>query len=478
MIPYLIKSFRGGVSDETDKGIKGSFKHGYALDIHKRADSLSCSQAMVQIDGGTVPTLINFFIPSTDGTVYAFGATGSIYARSGDGAWAGAYNDENGAILGASEWTLNDGVRYLYWATATSLARAAIQGSVAVPWAAGVATQDYKTDLTLADWHTMKPAGGSLLIANAENLAEVAYDGSYDADALNIRPGNLLNTLDEVDDEVILGSETTTGSEEGYLWKLDLATTNLSQKKRIPVKGINALINTELLLAQGGSNGELFYSDFVNAVPLVAVPGGGQVNPGGVSIEDDIAIFGMYGGTYPGLWSYGRRRKNRSLALNYNYRLSGTVNGSSVSTIGAVLMVNDELLASWGISDGSTSTYGVDSTTSTTKASALYEGLEFDGGTPHLKKTVENINLTMTAMGSGVSVAAKFKLDGETDWRYAVTGAGETTYGLEGSTEALFNLGKPGNVYEVGVELTPSENHGPEVLAVTSYLADETYTHG
>ena len=31
---YRIKSFRGGISDEEDKGIKGSFKFGQGLDIH------------------------------------------------------------------------------------------------------------------------------------------------------------------------------------------------------------------------------------------------------------------------------------------------------------------------------------------------------------------------------------------------------------------------------------------------------------
>jgi len=44
LIPYLIKTFRGGVSDENDKGIAGSFKHGHSLDIHKRNDSLLASK--------------------------------------------------------------------------------------------------------------------------------------------------------------------------------------------------------------------------------------------------------------------------------------------------------------------------------------------------------------------------------------------------------------------------------------------------
>ena len=34
MIPYIIKSFRGGVSDESNKGVAGAYKFGYGLDIH------------------------------------------------------------------------------------------------------------------------------------------------------------------------------------------------------------------------------------------------------------------------------------------------------------------------------------------------------------------------------------------------------------------------------------------------------------
>ena len=49
MIPYLKDSWRGGISDESTRGIKGSFKYGYGLDIHKRRDSLSANYAMSNI---------------------------------------------------------------------------------------------------------------------------------------------------------------------------------------------------------------------------------------------------------------------------------------------------------------------------------------------------------------------------------------------------------------------------------------------
>jgi hypothetical protein len=483
MIPYTIKSFRGGVSDETDKGVSGSFKHGHGLDIHKRADTLSCKQAMVTVEESTVNDLINFFVPASDGSTYAFGSAGSIYVRSGDGVWNFAYNDENGAIKGAAEWEFSDGNNYLFWATNTSVARRLLNGSADLPWPAGAATQDYKTTLTSADWHTMKPASGELMIANAESVATLDYDGSFNPANLNIRPGNLVKTIEERDDYAVFGSGRNDGSEEGHLYSWDGISTNWSQKKRVPVKGVNAMILAELILLQGGEDGEIFTVDsistvFGNPILLNEVNGGGSVRPGGVSIENDIALFGFSGGDYPGLWSYGRRGKNRPQAMNYEYRLAKTVAGSTVTSIGAVAVVNGEVLASWKTTDGSTVDYGVDCVSSTTKASALYEGLEFDGGSPHLTKNFDTIELAMAPLPSGCSVSAKFKMDRESAWRYAFLGDGGTTFSESGATKALFSLGTVGAVYEVGIELNPSVNETPEVTAITTYISEGGQDHG
>ena len=440
--------------------------------------------------GTTLTGIIQFFVQATDGTTYCFGSTGSVFARSGDGAWNFTYNDENGAIRGAAEWKLSDGNNYLYWATATSVARKLLGGAEIVPdtgtqrWTD--VTADFKTTLDVADWHTMKQASGSLMIANGNYLASIAFDGSFNNAALNIRPGNLIKALEERDDYVILGSTKGDQSEEGHIWSWITTATNWVQKKRVPIKGVNALINTELMLLQGGNDGELFFSDFVNSVPIQSVPGGGQTDPSGVSIEDDLAVFGFYGGTYPGIWSYGRRHKNRPQVLNFDYRLAKTVAGSSISTIAAVAVVDGTLLASWGTTDGSVSEYGVDSVSSTTKATALYEGLEFDNGATHLKKEFNSVKLVMLPLPTGTSVSVKFKIDKATTggdssagdgWKYAVTGSGATTFSQTDATEVVFSTGVTANIYEVGVELNPSANTTPEILAITSYLSESKFEY-
>lgn len=482
MPKHLISSFRGGISDEDSKGIAGSFKYGYALDVHKRKDSLSAKQAMATIlsssvgvfgsgAGTTLTNIFNVFVPASDGTTYCFGAQGSIFARSGDGQWNFVYNDENGEIRGAAEWEHSDGANYLYWATATSLARKRLIGADVVPDSGTArwtdATQDYRATLNNRD-HFMKMASGQLMIANGESIGTIEFDGDFNASLFNLRPGNLVRTIEERDDYTLAGSGREDGSEEGHLWSFLTTATNYIQKKRIPVKGVNALIYTEIPLLQGGDDGELFFSDFTNTVPLLAVPGGGQVKATGASIENDLAVLGFYGGTYPGIWGYGRRAKNRPMVLSQEYRLTGTVNGSTVSTIGAVAVIDGTLIASWGTTDGSVSEYGVDSVSSTTKATALYESLEFDAGNPQLKKFFNTVKLTMVPLPSGTSVSVKYKLDHQSTWQYAVTGLSSTTFSVTDSTEAEFRVSAKGQIYEVGLELNPSSNSTPEILSVVT----------
>ena len=485
MIPYIVSSFRGGVSDESDKGIRGSFKFGQNLDIHGRDDVLACASTVTTLDSTTITDLITTMVTARDGTTYCFGNTGSIYTVSGnvgDPVVTFAYNDENGKIRGAAEWKQSDGNTYLYWATNTSVARATLNGSLDTPWAAGVANQNYWTNLDGAEWHTMKNAGGVLNIANGNFDATIDYDGNVNNAALNVRPGSLLKTIDERDDYIIFGSYRGDNSEEGHIWSWITTATNWVQKKRIPIQGVNALINTEFMLLQGGDDGELFYSDFVNAVPLAAVPNGGYANPGAVGVENDLAVFGMSGlystTSYPGIWSYGRRMKNRPAALNYPYRLAQTVAGSTISSVGAIAVVNGLILASWGTTDDSVSDYGVDMVSSTTRANAIYEGLEFNGGAPHIKKTFESVKVTTTPLPSGTSYSVKFKLDKETDWRYAVLGDGSTTYSTATSTESEWSVGKTGHIYEVGAELNASGADTPQIQSMVTYISNEQAFHG
>lgn len=469
MIPYIIKSFRGGVSDQSDKGIAGSFKYAHGIDIHDRDDVLVCNYRMTTET--STSGLVKFMVPSTDGTLYAFCANGSIYARTSTGTWNFAYNDENGAIKGAAEWSLSDGSRYLVWATDTAVARMQINGSPDLPWAGVNAA--WKTEYVQSGlYHVMRQASGQLMIANKDYIAKVDYDGNFDPLKLNIRPGNIIKCFEERGDYVVLGSERGTLDEEGHIWSWIISALKWVQKTRIPAFGVNALISTEAPLCQAGTDGEIFPADFTNSVPIAAIPGGGQVNPDGVTVINDLAAFGFYGGTYPGIWTYGRRNKNRPLSLSYGYRLARTVFGSTVSEIGSLSTVNGAVLASWKTSDGTTVEYGVDVDEAACD-SGVYEALEFDGELPHQRKLFDAVKVTFTPLIDGCAIACKFKMDKQSAWRYAVLGNGTTTFTQADTTEAIFNIGEPAKIIEVGLELTPSGLASPEIQSVVTYVSEQ-----
>lgn len=475
---WVIKSFRGGLSDEDSVGIKGSFKFGYGLDIHKRRDSLSCLQVMKH--SKKTSDLIKYFVQGSDGTTYAFGSGGTIYTKSPTGLFIERYNDSNGEIKGAEEWAVDDGSTYIVWATNTSVSIKQLwTGNSGVNWLNVV--QNKHTNLDPSNWHPMKRASGALQIANGQFLATWGYDDSFTPTSMGIEPGNIIKCLDDRDDYVILGSQPKGGtSEEGHIWSWQTSANNYIQKKKIPVLGVNALLRTELMLLQGGVDGEIFYSDFTNSVPVAKLPADNyQCNPGGAAIDNDLASFGMYGGVYPGVWSYGRRHKNRPFTLNYGYRLVAGVAGSTISQLGALTSVSGVLMASWATLDGSTVVeYGVDEVDLTAKSTGRYESLEFDGGNPHLLKQFRDIHLIMAPLPSGCSVVVQYKADKVSSWTTALTPDKQTTYSVANSTEAIFYINKSAKIMEIGITLTPSGNNSPEVISMVAYIESEMDNYG
>ena len=479
-ISYIIKSFRGGISDEDDKGISGSFKYGYGANIHKKKDSYSAQQAMLrETSGDTITDLPRFFVSCpTDGSIYAFGDNGTIYTRSDNKVWGARYHDANGPIKGAYCWTFHDGSTYIIWATNTSVSRKQIWDSNSGMNWTNVEIDWYKL-LTPADWHTMENACGNLMICNGLYLAMIDYTANFTPEALNIRPENLTKCLEERDDNVIIGSTRADNDERGYIWSWITTALNWIQKKKIAAPGINSLIYTEYPILQAGNNGQLFFSDFTNVVPLHSVPGGGRSNPGGVCEDENLALFGMYNSmvttAYPGIWSYGRKNKNRPNVLNYEYRLSPTVAGSTVAQVGAVANINGEVLASWETREGTLGTgqphYGVDCVSSTVKATALYEGLEFNANAPYVEKFFQHVKVIMEPLPASCSIALKYKID-RGSWVTAKAGDGTSSFSTEGATDAIFTIGQKGKIIEVGLTLTPSANTTPEILSINTYLGE------
>ena len=454
---YVIKSFRGGKSDEEGIGVRGSFKYAQSLDIHKKTDSLSCGQAMKKESGSIVTDLILFMVPASDGNSYHFGDSGKIYKRTSAGVWTLVYTDTNGGIKGADEW---NGV--IYWATATQLSYKPFPGLS--DWSD--VAHNWKT-LTSADWHTMKVGAGvqgDLFICNVDKLAMVDYTGVFTADAVKIIPNNITKCLDSDDTDIIIGSVMDSDAEKGYLWAWNTLLANWRKRSKIPFKGVNALITTERMLAQAGEDGGLFFSDMISQFPIMTFSPGGKANPGGVTNKGNLAMFGIYGADESGIYSYGRTEANKVKAMNLDYVLSmGKITGIE---IGAIEMVGSDLLASW--KDGAT--YGVDVVDQANKADGIYESLDFDGGSPSVSKAFNQVKLTMTPLPTGCSIKVKFRLNKNGAFVKAYLAGNVETFDTVGATEVIFNTGGEGVIYEVRVELYHKDNTTPEIMSVTSYF--------
>jgi hypothetical protein len=458
---YTIQSFRGGISDENDKGIRGSFKFGYGLDIRGRDDVLQCGQALVKESASVVTDLILFIIPCSNGKAYGFGDAGCIYERSGT-TWVKRYTDANGAIKGADEWN-----GYLYWACDTEISRIPIASIPTATWTTEV-EHDWNTTLTAATWHTMIKATGNLLIANDQYLAMIDYStpAVFSAAALDLIPGNLAKCFEEDGDYVIVGSTKEGNDEQGHLWTWEPTALNWVQKKKLASKGVNALITTELMLAQCGIDGEVYFSDMASKVPVFVFPDGGSAGPGGVCAKKALALFGISGNSSAkcGVYSYGRSKKNYPFALNLDYVPSPAILTTIV--IGAVQMVNGTLLVAWQNS----TTYGVDALSVSTKASGVYESLEWNGGKPFQKKNFFQTKIVMDALPSGASLVLKYKLNRASSWTTAKTIDGNSSFSTADETRAIFNINAKGETIELRLELTSTSNSTIVIRSVSTYF--------
>jgi len=538
MAMYEVQSFSGGLSDYTDRGIRGSFKFGANLSVRRLIDSLTPGQALLDeglkeysqspsasispstsvsksispsasvspsssspssspspstgtssspslsaslslslspsitpsssispspspSGGAGVTTvfqdLIRFFVKCTDGFTYGFGSTGYVYRRDDSSSWIQVYKDPDGEIKGAYEWPSITGETFIYWATAKKLHRKRIPGLA--NWndvdQGGTGTWP-KTDLIDATWHTMRECGGSLIIANGPYLALVGYDQSYTREALDLIPGNIATTIVERNGRTIVG------------------TSRVSD----PSKSINAAIDCEVPLAQVGDDGQIYFANMTDTIPVKAFPGGGKCNPGGVcnSIEPvtffeweqtalnwidkqdvgNLALFGVYNATTGknGVYSYGRTDKNKPFILNLDYELQ-------VDEIGAIVIVDGLLLISYR--DGAD--FGVKAVDQNTKATGIYEGLDFKAPAKiPAKITVwNNVELHMKPLPAGTSVEFYYRMDRNGDYVRARTLDGELRFEKTGGDKAQFSIMAEGEIFEHKIVLNPSFNVAPDI---------------
>lgn len=374
-------------------------------------------------------------------------------------------HDHQKQITGACEKPSSTGITYLLFADRTSLHMKPLPGrsdwndvddpTVLQNWP--------KTNLTDADWHTMRLIGGAAVIANKSMAALVGYDDSYTNEAVDLIPGNIIKTIVERNGRAVFGT----------------------YRAADPDKGINSAIDSEVPIAQIGDDGQIIYADFSASMPVKRFPGGGKTNPGGVANRiaeaeffdweenalswidkqtvGHMAIFGVYGATsgYGGLYSYGRKDKDHPFVLNLDYSLD-------VDEIGAVVTVNGIDYVSYR----SGSSYGVKVTDTSLKATATYEGLDFKAPV----KPPEDITAWNTAelffdpLPSGSSLQFWYRVNKNGSFVRAYTADGNASYSTANGKKATFLIGAEGEVFEPKIVIVPTGNSSPEVHRIRTYF--------
>ena len=466
MNSFILKSFKAGQSDFEDKGVAGSFKLGINLDIRKTIDSLSCQQTLIAEGTGVVVDTIRFYVPCIDGNTYGFGSSGKIYKRTPAGVYTVVYTDTDGAITGAAEWYCSNGKTYLFWATLTKLhckeiAGAANWSDVDANVVVGGNTYTYpKSNLTSSTNHFMAQAVGSLQICNEDYLAMVGWDGSYTPSALNIFKKNYAKTLIERNNYVVIGAPKKDLSPESDLVSWDTDAGAWNDKKVLKGGAINAMVDTDVPLLQVGINGGIYYGDFQNVLPIIEISGGGYCNPGGVTNDGGLALFGIYGNSENrnGIYSYGKKQLNQDRALNLEYNIG------DISEIGAVCKVGTDILVSYR--EGAN--YYAKKVDTSAKAIAYYYSLDLKPPTKGDYVPVWGpIMLTMKALPAGCKVECFYKLEKTGNFIQAKmenNGAGDIdSVTVTGTTEAIFLVAEKAKIFELELKLTPSGNTTPEI---------------
>lgn len=463
MRSFVISSFNGGLSDYEDKGIPGAFKPGTQnLNIRRLVDSIMCQQALAEEPTpGLFTGLANFIVPATDGNTYFFCDDGKIIKRTSGAVYSLVKTDADGAIIGAYEMPCTNGKSYMFYATSTKLHCKELPGladwsDVDANVVVGGTTYTYpKVNLTASTWHTMGMAVGDLHICNKSTLALVGYDGSYTNNSLDLIPGNEAVTLLERNRYVIIGTKRTDGLAGAALVAWDASSNGWNDRQVLPFSSIQAMIDTEYPLLQVDTDGQLFFSDMVNSLPITNFPGGGYVMPGAVYNDAGLALMGVSGASsgYQGVYSYGRRRKNARPVLNLEYALVS-------DKIGAVSKAGSTILISYK----SGTSYGVKKVDASNKAVGVYRSLDLKAPLNlAYEPTFAMIRLVMAPLPVSCSVGVKRKINKAGSFTTANVEGGGTSFTTQNGTEAIFYVQDKGKIFELEITATPSGNNSPEI---------------
>lgn len=468
MAIHLINSFEGGISTRANRGIPGSFKNAANMNIRKFNDTLTVNQVMKKESGTVVTDLIQAVAVSLFGQTYGFGDSGHIYQRAADGTWTYICDDPDGEISGAAEWEGD-----IYWATSGKL-KSTPSGAINF-----AAPTEVATDLHSDAKHFMKTIAGYLVIANGDYVAAVDTVGAYTAHMCNITPDCTITCLDDRDGYVMAGASKLDAIAESWIFLIDPADfggdqVSFVKRFRIPADNMHGMITNEGAYCHAGN--AIYYTDFISVIPVQKVEESTML-PYGVTTRDATCLFGLYGNTYPGLYTFGRIDKTSNQVLNLEYVLSpdalqiSDVNWSTnITQIGAIWTYGDLVLASWSTG----ATWGVDVIDTANKADGFYESLEYYFN-PLLERpiVIEWVKLLMSPLPAGCKLRVHYKVDkndwvacnvmDSTDYDFTETDAQDVYFALQASAKIC---------YELRIEVEAVSNTAPEIFRIETYITN------
>lgn len=470
MKSFLIDSFIG-LSEYENKGIAGAFKHGSALDVRRRIDSLTCQRgAKTTITGFDGPIQK---IEFANNNVYYFQSNGKIRKSDLNGSNLALVYTDSESIYGAGYFGLDTGKNYLWWATPTKLHCKEIPGLS--NWTDVDALATYpKTNLTYSNQgHLIKVVNGNLYICNKDKIALVGYDGSYTNNALQLPVLDSAKTIIERGKYMIIGTQNISDINKGAVYSWDCISDNYNDRINVSGNTIDAMVDTEIPILI--SKGSIYYNDMISSVPLIRIPGGGYISPEAIVNVSNMAYLAITGNSnsYNGVFSYGRKNKNSPFVLNYEYPLpnsEGTENDYPVS-----------LSSNWGnlyVSINEAPTYSVKiyeadvSNPSANYETATFESLDLKAPNklPGEKTVWGLVKLFTSSLPTGCKIELYYRVNKNGSFVQAKMEGGTTQYTTTNGQEAVFEIGAEGDVFEVKLVLTPSGTTTPEVHRIQIYF--------
>lgn len=431
-----IKDFSGGLADSGYRGTAGSFGMGSnGIDIHSTPGLLQSEFKLTKISGTTVTDLITCGFSGSDGSTYFGGNNGKIYKCTSAGVWS-LENTLASAILGMAEYN-----GYFYVAISNLLyrvAKATGMGSLA-SWQTWTGTE-----VSTINHQMIHGTNGALLIAAGQYVSMIDASNVWNAEALDLAPGWIVNGLATyADNQLLLAYNTQYDQSACIVW--DGYSDSWLYQVPCAENIINAVLSDgQVVILQAGGFGNIY--QFNGNAPLTLI----NQLPGNYTGTATMKVYGeamqfYYGNILMGVsnssgnpcdevvFRLGRHNQNYPRILDKAFIIStGYTSGID---IGSIIQDGTVFYISWKNTTGGT-TYGVDKIDYTALANGVYE-TGILGSNSDLIEGIkyESVTVNFEPLPASCSITLKYRTNGSTSWSTGETinTTNATSYRFESS---------------------------------------------